>query len=66
MTHAELAQRCLQYSQGDALFLDRATYPEECVFHVNGKFNKHNVGIWGKENLYGTRKVAKNIEKVVM
>lgn len=62
----EFAQWCLQNIQGDASFLNRVIYSDECVFHVDGKVNKHNVRIWGTENPHERREVARDSEKVTV
>lgn len=62
----EFAQWCLQNIQGDSSFLNRVIYSDECVFHVDGKVNKHNVRIWGTENPHERREVARDSEKVTV
>jgi len=32
-------------------FFERLIFSDECTFHLCGKVNKHNVRIWGQENL---------------
>ena len=40
------------------MFSDKAT------FHTNGKFNRHNVRIWGEENLHATIEHERDSTKV--
>ena len=35
-------------------FTKRLVFSDEATFHMNGKVNKHNVHIWGKENAHAT------------
>ena len=37
-------------------FNERLVLSDEATFHTNGEVNKHNVCIWGEENLYATIK----------
>ena len=32
-------------------FLDRVVFSDESMFHISGKVHRHNVHIWGTENL---------------
>ena len=50
----------------DASFLNRVIFSDECVFHVDGKVNKHNVRIWGSENRHETREVSRDSAKVTV
>lgn len=59
---AEFAQWCLRHIQKDASLLNKIIYSDECVFHVDGRLNKHNVRIWGTENPHERRKVARDSE----
>ena len=47
----------------DASYLNRVIFSDECVFHVDGKLNKHNLRIWVSENPHETRKVSRDSAK---
>lgn len=36
----------------------------EATFHISGKLNQHNVGIYCTEDPHGTRKLTRDIRKV--
>lgn len=55
---------CRQNIQSDCSFLNRIIFSDECVFHVDGKVNKHNVRIWGTENPHEYREELRDSEKV--
>lgn len=60
------ANWCMENIQSDSSFLNRIIFSDECVFHVDGKVNKHNVRIWGTENPHDYREVARDSEKVTV
>lgn len=60
------ANWCMENIQSDRSFLHRIIFSDECVFHVDGKVNKHNVRIWGTENPHAYREVARNSDKVTV
>ena len=35
-------------------FNERLVFSDEATFHTNGKVNRHNVFVWGEENLHAT------------
>ena len=35
-------------------FNERFVFSDEVTFHTNGKVNRHNICIWGKENPHAT------------
>ena len=45
-------------------FNERLVFSDEDTFHTNGKVNKHNVCIWGKENPDATIKHERDSPKV--
>ena len=45
-------------------FNERLVFSDEATFHTNGKVNRHNVCIWGKENPYATIEHEKDSPKV--
>ena len=46
---------CLQNLESNENFMSCIIFSDECVFHVSGKVNKHNVRIWGTERPHETR-----------
>jgi len=45
-------------------FFERLIFSDECTFHLYGKFNTHNVHIWGTENPKSVVEVARDSPKV--
>ena len=45
-------------------FNKRLVYSNEATFYTNGKVNRHNVRIWGKENLHATIEHERDSPKV--
>ena len=43
----------LEMMEDDA-FLQRVIFSDEATFHLSGKVNRHNVRIWGLQNLHST------------
>ena len=54
----EFAVNMLQRISEDEAFLKQVCFSDEATFHVSGKLNKHNVRIWGLENLHENREEA--------
>ena len=54
----EFAVNMLQRISEDEAFLKRVCFSDEATYHVSGKLNKHNIGIWGSENLHASREQA--------
>ena len=45
-------------------FNERLVFSDESTFHTNGKVNRHNVSIWGKENPHATIEHERDSAKV--
>ena len=60
----EFAVNMLQRISEDEAFLERVCFSDEATFHVSGKLNKHNVRIWGSENLHASRELQRDSPKV--
>jgi hypothetical protein len=47
---------CVRFQQRleDDGFAEKLFFSDEATFHVCGKVNRHNVRIWGTENLHAT------------
>ena len=39
-----------EHMQRDPAFIRKLTFSDECVFHLDGTVNKHNVHFWSREN----------------
>ena len=57
---------CLENLESDENFMSRIIFSDECVFHVSGKVNKHNVRIWGTERPHDTREHEAHSPKVAV
>ena len=45
-------------------FLKRVSFSDESTFHVSGLLNRHNLRIWGSENLHDTCELERNSPKL--
>lgn len=45
-------------------FINRLVFGNECMFHIGGKVNGHNVRIWGRENARETVHRVRDSSKV--
>ena len=45
-------------------FNERLVFSDEVTFHTNGKVNRHNARIWGKENFHATIEHERDSPKV--
>lgn len=45
----EFCEFVLGKMETDDLFISKLVFSDEATFHTNGKFNRHNVRIWGNE-----------------
>ena len=48
----EFPDSMLERISEDKAFLKRICFGDEATFYVSGKFNKHNVRIWGSDHLH--------------
>jgi hypothetical protein len=48
----------------DDKFLLRVIFSDEATFHLSGKVNRHNVGIWGLQNPHTTLEHERDSPKV--
>lgn len=52
--------------QADTSFHKRVIFPDECVFHMEQKGDKHSVKIWITENLQDWKQMAGSAENVTL
>jgi len=49
---ASFATKILRQIDEDNGYLKRVCFPDEATFHISSVVNRHNVHIWGSENLH--------------
>ena len=64
MTSESVNNSVLQEKLEEDEFNERLVFSDEATFHINGKVNRYNVCIWGKENPHGTIEHERDSPKV--
>jgi hypothetical protein len=53
-----------RFEEEDYLFLDKIFFSDEATFHLSGKVNRHNLIIWGSQNLHQVVEHVRDSPKV--
>ena len=61
---AAFVEEILQRIDDDNDYLNSVVFSDEATFHVSGKVNKHNIRIWGSENLCEVVKKERDSSKI--